>query len=103
MLVASEPRLVEGLLLLSYPLHPPGRPTQLRTQHFSDVRTPTLFVSGTRDSFGTVEELKSAIKLIPKRTRLVEIAGAAHGLSEKKLQNIIVTTVTSSFIEFFSS
>ena len=65
MLVAAEPSLVEGLLLLSYPLHPPGRPAQLRTAHFPNLTTPTLFVSGTRDTFGSIEELEGAIKLIP--------------------------------------
>ncbi len=101
LLVASQPKLVDGLLLLSYPLHPPGRPTQLRTQHFPDLQTPTLFVSGTRDTFGTIGELQSAIKLIPARTELVEVEGAAHGLSEKKRQHIVVTAVTDHFIEFF--
>src|SRR5262249_46295076 len=46
MLVASEPGLVDGLLLLSYPLHPPGRASQLRTAHFPDLRTRTLFING---------------------------------------------------------
>ena len=50
MLVAAEPPLVEGLFLLSYPLHPPGRPAQLRTAHLPSLRTPTLLVSGTRDA-----------------------------------------------------
>src|SRR6516225_6568861 len=59
MLVASEPALVEGLLLLSYPLHPPGRPTPLRTAHFPDLRTPVLFVTGTKDAFGSIAELEA--------------------------------------------
>ena len=101
MLVASEPELVGGLLLLSYPLHPPGKPAQLRTQHFPELQTPTLFISGTRDAFGTIDELQSAIKLIPARTKLVEVEGAAHGLSDKKRQTIVVETVIISFQEFF--
>ena len=100
-LAASEPNLVEGLLLLSYPLHPPGRPAQLRTAHFPELRTPSLFVSGTRDSFGTIEELQAAIRLIPARTKLVPIDGAAHGLSDKKRQADIVETVLSRFRDFF--
>ena len=63
-LAASDPDLVDGLLLLSYPLHPPGRPAQLRTAHFPNLHTPALFISGTKDAFGSVEELGSAIKLI---------------------------------------
>ncbi len=57
MLAAEEPGLVEALLLLSYPLHPPGKPAQPRTAHFPALRTPALFVHGTKDPFGTIEEL----------------------------------------------
>ena len=57
MLCAEEPDLVSGLLLLSYPLHPPRKPEQQRTQHLPDLRTPTLFVQGTRDPFGSIAEL----------------------------------------------
>jgi uncharacterized protein len=101
MLAASEPKLVDGLLLLSYPLHPPGKTAQLRTQHFPELRTPTLLVSGTKDSFGTIDELQSAIKLIPAKTRLVAVDGAAHGLSDKKKQGNVVKLVSESFREFF--
>ena len=101
MLIASEPGLVDGLLLLSYPLHPPGRSAQMRTAHFPELRTPTLFISGTRDSFGTIEELQSAIRLIPARSKLVPIDGAAHGLSDKKKQADVVETVLNSFRDFF--
>lgn len=101
LLVAANTTLVAGLLLLSYPLHPPGKPAQLRTQHFPSLKTPTLFISGTRDSFGTIAELEAAIKLIPGTTRLVAVEGAAHGLSDKKKQPAIVTLVTDSFRSFF--
>jgi predicted alpha/beta-hydrolase family hydrolase len=98
LLAASHPDLVEGLLLLSYPLHPPGKPTQLRTAHFLKLQTPSLFVSGTKDVFGTTEELEAAIKLIPVRTELVEIDGAAHGLSKPAS---VASTVRASFMSFF--
>lgn len=101
MLVALEPTLVEGLLLLSYPLHPPGRPAQLRTAHFPTLRTPVLFVSGTKDSFGSIQELQAAIKLIPARNKLVPIAGAPHGLSQKAKQDEVVETVVREFGTFF--
>ena len=101
-LAASEVHLVEGLLLLSYPLHPPGRPQQLRTQHFPELKTPSLFVSGTRDAFASVDELLAAIKLIPSSTELVVVEGAAHGLSDKKRQGQIVSLVTTRFLEFFA-
>ncbi len=70
MLCAAEPELVDGLLLLSYPLHPPRKPDQLRTQHLPSLRTPSLFVSGTRDPFGSVEEIEQALKLIPVGTKI---------------------------------
>jgi uncharacterized protein len=102
MLIASEPSLVEGLLLLSYPLHPPGRPAQLRTAHFPGLTVPTLFVSGTRDTFGSIEELEGAIKLIPARKKLVAIAGAPHGLSQKSKQVEVPDIVVREFEAFFS-
>jgi hypothetical protein len=102
LLVASDPSLVDGLLLLSYPLHPPGKPSQLRTAHFPDLRTPTLFVSGTKDSFGTIDELKTAIELVPARTELVPIEGASHGLSKtgtaEKMTGVIKQKFFASFL-----
>ena len=83
MLCAEEPALVAGLLLLSYPLHPPRRPEQQRTQHLPDLRTPTLFVHGTRDPFGTIEELQCAMKMIPAKTKLLTVEGAGHDLGFK--------------------
>ena len=99
LLVATEPDLVEGLLLLSYPLHPPGKPAQLRTSHFPELRTPTVFVSGTKDAFGTTDELKAAIELIPSRTELVPIDGASHGLS--KSVPSVVAVISKKFLDFF--
>jgi len=72
--------LAAGLLLLSYPLHPPRRPEQQRTQHLPDLRTATLFVHGTRDPFGSIEELERAMKMIPARARLLAIEGSSHDL-----------------------
>jgi predicted alpha/beta-hydrolase family hydrolase len=84
MLAAEEPGLVEALLLLSYPLHPPGKPGQPRTAHFPSLRTPALFVHGTKDPFGTVEELSEALKLIPAKTELIDVPGAGHDLNRAK-------------------
>jgi predicted alpha/beta-hydrolase family hydrolase len=82
MLAAEEPGLGAALLLLSYPLHPPGKPAQLRTAHFPALRTPSLFVSGTKDDFGTVDEMTEALHLIPAATRLITIEGARHDLAK---------------------
>ncbi len=102
MLVAAEPSLVEGLLLLSYPLHPPGQPAKLRTAHFPSLRTATLFVSGTKDAFGSIEELEDAIKLIPARKKLLAIAGAPHGLSQKGKGVDVPEVVVREFEAFFA-
>jgi hypothetical protein len=81
MLCAAAPELVSGLLLLlSYPLHPPRKPGQYRTQHLPNLRTPSLFVHGTRDPFGTIDEMKNALQLIPARHELLEVEGAGHDL-----------------------
>jgi hypothetical protein len=83
MLCAEEPGLVDGLLLTSYPLHPPGKPERLRTQHFPGLRNPALFVQGTRDPFGSIEEVQKALGLIPAKTRLMPIEGVGHDLGFK--------------------
>jgi uncharacterized protein len=85
MLAAEQPQLARALLLLSYPLHPPGRPERLRTEHFPQLRTPALFVQGTRDPFGSIEELRRAVALIPASTRMVVVDGAGHDLKRGRL------------------
>jgi predicted alpha/beta-hydrolase family hydrolase len=74
---------VAGLLLLSYPLHPPRKPDQPRTQHLFHLRTPALFVHGTRDPFGSIAEIEQALKLIPAKTKLLPVEGAGHDLGFK--------------------
>jgi uncharacterized protein len=83
MLCAAEPDPVSGLLLLSYPLHPPRKPEQLRSQHLPNLRTPSLFVQGTRDPFGSVEEIEKALYLIAAKTELMRVEGAGHDLGFK--------------------
>jgi predicted alpha/beta-hydrolase family hydrolase len=77
-LCSEEPDLAAGLLLLSYPLHPPRRPEQQRTQHLPNLRTPALFVHGTRDPFGSIAELEQALKMVPARTKLLAVESAGH-------------------------
>ena len=83
-LASEDPDLADGLLLLSYPLHPPGKLNQLRTDHFPALRKPALFVSGARDPFGTPEEFTEALKLIPAKTQLITIPKAGHELAKGK-------------------
>lgn len=64
-----------GLVLLSYPLHPPGKPEKLRTEHFGALEVPCLFVSGSKDPFGRPEELEEATAAIPGRVEHVWLPG----------------------------
>ena len=82
-LAKEQSDLVTALLLLSYPLHPPRKPEQQRTQHLPDLRTPALFVHGTRDPFGAIAEMQQALKMIPAKTKLLPIEGAGHDLGFK--------------------
>jgi uncharacterized protein len=96
MLAAERPGVTERLLLLSYPLHPPGKPGQLRTAHFADLRTPAVFVQGTVDPFGSIAELQSALMLIPAPTKLLPIERAGHDL---KRGAIDLDAVIATFME----
>lgn len=100
MLAASEPGLVDRLLLLSYPLHPPERPTTLRTGHFPSLQTPALFVHGLRDGFGTREEMETALKLIPARTELISVSGVGHELMTKRNRDELASQIVSAFLAF---
>lgn len=86
MLAAEEPDIAKALLLLSYPLHPPNKPQQLRTDHFPDLRTPAVFVHGTADPFGTIAELETAIAAIPAAHRLFPVDGAGHDLRRGRVE-----------------
>jgi len=104
MLCAEQPEAAPALLLLSYPLHPPRKPEQLRTQHFFHLQTPALFVEGTRDPFGTVAEFEQALKLIPAGTKLFTVEGAGHdlGFKGKARQEHLPAEVLREFQAFFA-
>ena len=82
-MAAAEGLAVGALVLVSYPLHPPGRPEKLRTEHFGSITVPCLFVSGTRDAFATPDELTRATAAISAPVRTVWIEGGDHGLRGK--------------------
>jgi hypothetical protein len=92
--------LVDGLLLLSYPLHPPQRPDEMRTAHFAALQTPALFVHGTRDGFGSIAEMEAALKLIPARTELLTIEGAGHELMTKRNAEAVTNAIVKGFLRF---
>jgi predicted alpha/beta-hydrolase family hydrolase len=81
LLVAAEPNLAGALLLLSYPLHSPGR-AEFRTAHFPELRAPTFFAHGSADPFGSLAEMEAARALIPATTGLLALDGARHDLYE---------------------
>src|SRR5580692_5757080 len=101
-LCATEPGLVDTLLLLSYPLHPPQRPTDLRIAHLPNLKTPALFVHGTKDGFGSIDEMEQALKLIPARTELLPITGGGHELVIRNKHDAVANIVVEAFRLFVS-
>src|ERR1700722_8341737 len=97
MLAADQPELVDRLLLLSYPLHPPQKPSELRTGHFPRLQIPALFVHGTRDGFGSVDEMTAALQLIPAATELLPVTGAGHELLTKRNRDEVAQTIVNTF------
>ncbi|MEZ5362782.1 MAG: alpha/beta family hydrolase [Bryobacterales bacterium] len=81
MLAAERPEVAAALLLLSYPLHPPGKPERLRTEHFPELRVPAMFVHGSKDTFGTLDDACGAAA-DPARHELLP-SRADYGLSKK--------------------
>jgi predicted alpha/beta-hydrolase family hydrolase len=82
---AADPdRTLAGLVLLGYPLHPPGRPDQRRDAHLPDVRRPVLFVQGSRDAFGTPEELTPVAATMTPPAVLLIVQGGDHSFKVSK-------------------
>ncbi|MDM7490649.1 alpha/beta hydrolase [Rhodococcus sp. CSLK01-03] len=84
MLAAEQPGVADALVLLSYPLHPPGKPEKARTEHLPALAVPTVFTHGDRDPFGTLDEMRAALPLIPAPVLLVPVTGAAHDLGKAR-------------------
>lgn len=75
---------ISALVFLGYPLHPPGRPDKLKDAHLPNIKAPMLFVQGSRDTFGTAEELKNIVALHHLNATLHIIAGGDHSLKVPK-------------------
>jgi hypothetical protein len=82
-LAVAEGQPAAALVLVSYPLHPPGRRERLRDEHFSGIGVPCLFVSGTRDAFASPDELEASTAAIPGPVTHVWIDGGDHGLRRR--------------------
>ncbi len=89
----DDPLVVAGLMLFAYPLHPPGKPEKLRIEHLGNVAVPSLWISGTRDNFGTPYELASAMELLTGEYSCRLIDGKGHDL--KGCDAEIATTVNT--------
>ena len=100
MLVAEESAVADGLLLLSYPLHPPNKPMELRTKHFSRLSRPAFFAHGTRDGFASIAEMEAALRLIPAEHALLPVEGAGHDLTLKKLGSQVPQRIAEAFGSF---
>jgi hypothetical protein len=74
----------EGLVFLAYPLHPPGRPLQLRDRHLSEISVPMLFVQGTRDDFARADLLDAVLARLGERATLHRVEGADHSFGVLK-------------------
>jgi predicted alpha/beta-hydrolase family hydrolase len=99
MLAADEPGPIDALLLFSYPLHPPGKPERMRDEHFPRLRAPAVFVQGTSDPFGTIGEIKAALKLIQVPVVLMPIDGASHDLRRGRIDLAPIVAATISHIQ----
>jgi uncharacterized protein len=87
---------LSGLVLLGYPLHPPGRPDKLRSAHLARVEAPMLFVQGSRDAFGGPAELEPFVTPLASRgTRIFAIEGGDHSLVPPKSSGLDIEQVTA--------
>lgn len=99
MLAAEEPGLADALLLLSYPLHPPKKPEQMRTAHLPQLHTAAVFVHGSSDPFGSVPEMEQALGLIPAPVHLHVVDGAGHDLKRGRFD---LTPIVARFGHYFA-
>lgn len=109
MLASESPEVADGLLLLSYPLHPPNQPGSPRTAHFPALRVPAFFVHGGRDPFASNEELEEALRLTPARTSILHFDSAGHDLVGRAKKDRaartreIATKIRDSALAFFGA
>jgi uncharacterized protein len=93
MVAVETPEMADGLVLLSYPLHPPKHGSEHRTSHFPGLQPACLFVHGTRDPFGSPEEMRSAITAVPGKTELYLVERAGHDLNPSKSVEAIAARI----------
>lgn len=94
---------VSGLVLLGYPLHPPGKPDQLRTAHLPAIRVPILLVHGTRDAFGPREEIEPVFQALPTRVDFAFIERGDHSFKVPKSTGLTEASVLAGISERVAS
>src|SRR5262245_48378349 len=98
--VAARPNAdLLGLVFLGYPLHPPGKPDQLRSKHLPHIKAPMLFVQGSRDAFGTPDELNPIISGLPAPADLFIVEGGDHSFKVPKKAGIPQQQVYASILD----
>jgi predicted alpha/beta-hydrolase family hydrolase len=95
----DDPLPALALVLLGYPLHPPGKPETLRVEHFPRITVPCLFVSGTRDAFGSPDELQQHVRTIKGRTEWHWIESADHGFKPLKSSGVTAAAALAGAAE----
>jgi predicted alpha/beta-hydrolase family hydrolase len=94
---------VSGLVLLGYPLHPPGKPDQLRTAHLPAIRVPVLLVHGTRDAFGPREEIEPVFQALPTRVDFEFIERGDHSFNVPKSTGLTEASVLAGISDRVAS
>ena len=92
-----------GLVFLSYPLHPPGRPDRLRAKHLSETKAPMLFIKGSRDAFGTPDELRPIINRLDPPAELYAVEGGDHSFKVPKKSDIKQQDVHRKIQDYIAS
>lgn len=103
--VAATPEAAEdiaALVFLGYPLHPPGRPDKLRDAHLPEIKSPMLFIQGSRDTFGTTDEIRDLIKRLQLPATLYPIEGGDHSLKVPKKGNFPQAEIYESTMDEIS-
>jgi uncharacterized protein len=102
--LAKDPSCAEGLVFLGYPLHPPGKPDTLRTAHWPKIKVRSLFVQGTRDPFGSPDELMPHLKRLGAKATVVPVLGGDHSFNVPKkgpvTQDEVMTYIEDAVLDF---
>jgi len=102
--VSTWPTRLRGLVLLGYPLHPPGRLQQVRVSHLPAITHPMLFVQGTKDAFGTPQELRTFVDVLPARCEIYAVDQGGHSFDVPKrsaiLQHVVHAAVQDRIVEW---